>query len=373
MSSARFAARAAKLSFDVLVALVGDAAAASAEARRAFDEAAARHDPLPDGLVSGVLLLPDLLSPILSSLDATHGAAACVCKLWREKWRETEEQRRRLIARTTIDVGMKVTNICADAEGGNLYLYSCYFHQGESINSLLTYDGSEVRKLCDIDYWLLYLAVANNSIYASCGHSIASTPCVRRLRLTNGEPQSRYGGIGHEVTPGPDGALFVCSEGTLLCLDALALTKRFRFGGEASDDEESYFGSLAVGNGELYACHSKDRYVHVFSLTGEPTRVIRGEFELPVLIGFAKDRLYLVEAQQSTQHRPASAGDEDRNGRRILVLTPEGKTLQIYQPEACTRAGQQDICGIEVWKGELLVQFHGKSRPEPRIEVLAGA
>ena len=102
MSSARFAARAAKLSFDVLVALVGDAAAASAEARRAFDEAAARHDPLPDGLVSGVLLLPDLLSPILSSLDATHDAAACVCSQWKQTWQDTEVQRLGLRAWTTI-------------------------------------------------------------------------------------------------------------------------------------------------------------------------------------------------------------------------------------------------------------------------------
>ena len=62
-----------KLSFDVLVALVGDAAAASAEARRAFDEAAARHDPLTarrTGLGRPAVARPAVADPVEPRCDA---------------------------------------------------------------------------------------------------------------------------------------------------------------------------------------------------------------------------------------------------------------------------------------------------------------
>ena len=49
---------------------------------------------------------------------------------------------------------------------------------------------------------------------------------------------------------------------------------------------------------------------------------------------FVKDRLYLLEAVD-LRSGARSPGDEDFPlGRRIFVLSPEGATLQVFQPQA---------------------------------------
>jgi hypothetical protein len=58
---------------EVLVSLVAEACVKSDHVRRAADRAAAQHDPVPQWAVDGVLTSPDLLVPILESLELRHG------------------------------------------------------------------------------------------------------------------------------------------------------------------------------------------------------------------------------------------------------------------------------------------------------------
>merc|ERR1712153_281404 len=79
----------------------------------------------------------------------------------------------------------------------------------------------------------------------------------------------------------------------IIALDAQTLQLRHRFGlGLLSNAQQ-----MAVGGDELYVCDTGSHRLQVFSLTGEHRRSIVGEWRNPVGLCFAKDRLYLLEAE----------------------------------------------------------------------------
>jgi hypothetical protein len=45
-------------------------------------------------MASAVLTVDDLLFAIFESFDAWDGAAACVCRAWRQMWADTDDGRR---------------------------------------------------------------------------------------------------------------------------------------------------------------------------------------------------------------------------------------------------------------------------------------
>ena len=47
-------------------------------------------------MASAVLTVDDLLSAIFASFDAWDGAAACVCRAWRQMWADTDDGRRNI-------------------------------------------------------------------------------------------------------------------------------------------------------------------------------------------------------------------------------------------------------------------------------------
>ena len=70
---------------------------------------------------------------------------------------------------------------------------------------------------------------------------------------------------------------------------------------------------------------------HVFSLSGEHLREVRGDWCAPSFCCSVEDRIYLVEE--------GSEGSEEINeeaGLRIFVLTPTGETMQVYKPTDLT-------------------------------------
>ena len=85
----------------------------------------------------------------------------------------------------------------------------------------------------------------------------------------------------------------------------------------------------------------------------------RGEREGAMQMCFDGDRLYLVEGS------PGGIADRDwPKSRRIFVLTPEGRTLQVYSQKSWLRAGvgsdgrtshERNICAITPWGKKLLV------------------
>ena len=56
-------------------------------------------------MASAVLTVDDLLFAIFASFDAWDGAAACVCRAWRQMWADTDDGRRGL-RQVTLDPRM---------------------------------------------------------------------------------------------------------------------------------------------------------------------------------------------------------------------------------------------------------------------------
>ena len=86
---------------------------------------------------------------------------------------------------------------------------------------------------------------------------------------------------------------------------------------------------MAVVGEELFVCDTGNDRLQVFSLAGEHRRSITGEWKRPAALCLVKDRLYLVEEEDKEV-------DEEGEllyplcGRRILALSLQGDTLQVY-------------------------------------------
>jgi len=173
----------------------------------------------------------------------------------------------------------------------------------------------------------------------------------------------------YNMVLGPEGALFAEGVDALVCLDADTLTERFRFG-EDFFDEDGYLAGLAVFNDEVYAADSSEPCVRVFSLTGEYRREVRGAFHKITSMVCANERLYVAEYPTADEEKDPTR----KCGRRILMLSPNGETLQVYQPEAWS---DSDFCIRDVtqWGPNKLVvtPCPNRNTREPSIlHVLVG-
>lgn len=92
----RFAARLATFTHQELLDFAAEACSKSAEARRLADARLAKHAPLPEWAVNGVLLSIDLLPQITRFFGGVDGvsAVASVCKAWSEAWKQLLDERR---------------------------------------------------------------------------------------------------------------------------------------------------------------------------------------------------------------------------------------------------------------------------------------
>ena len=124
----------------------------------------------------------------------------------------------------------------------------------------------------------------------------------------------------------------------IIALDAQTLQLRFGLG--LLDD----VSQLTVGGDELYVCDTDNHRLQVFSLTGEHRRSILGEWRLPVGLCFAKDRLYLVEAEDDAEDGDTMVPVQ---GRRILVLSLQGDILQVVTHPTGPSARFRSICCLD--------------------------
>ena len=138
----------------------------------------------------------------------------------------------------------------------------------------------------------------------------------------------------------------------IVALDAQTLQPRHRFG--LSLLNETY--GMVVGGEELFVCDYGNDRLQVFSLAGEHRRSITGEWKRPVALCFVKDRLYLLE----DYHYEEDELIKPQPGRRILVLSLQGDTLQVYAHPVETQIFRDRLCCFD---GKLLaaVRYRGFS------------
>ena len=89
-------------------------------------------------------------------------------------------------------------------------------------------------------------------------------------------------------------------------------------------------------------------------MAGAHLREILGEWGGPTHLRFVQDRLYLVEQRPlSSRYGRGRHFSRSRCGRRVFVLTPEGRVLQVYSMQE----GRNDleVVSIEPFGRKLLI------------------
>ena len=151
---------------------------------------------------------------------------------------------------------------------------------------------------------------------------------------------------------GPGSLNLYTSQTEIVVLDSRTLAERRRFGASvfAGGSGAPFRGSLsslalAVVGKELYvAGASHHGHMHVFSFAGEHLRDITGGWRQVDTVLHHYGRLYVSEYAGRGEEPVANEPDIDEEdedtwpeekkqaGKRILVLTPRGDTLQVWKP-----------------------------------------
>ena len=392
--SSRLAARLGQLPHGVLAELAAQLCSDSPALEAAAEECMAAHTPLPHEMVERVLLSPDLVPHILGSLEAEDGAAAVVCSQWLDGWKATNEPRRWL-KQVPLDFPEELLGRQSGAPQGSRVSSSvssrCVFQAGAARFSCIcdelltclrmsaTPDGRLVVHTCNevliLDRSMRVLQRLTDPYLQDVNPltaddtSIFFSPCRWRteggehgvdvLRFTQGleTRAAEYRLVDHHVywsVLAPGGLLFcvmrkrAChpaygdgERDEIIALDAQTLHPRHRFGLGLLNEA----GQLAVGGDELYVCDTNNHRLQVFSLTGEHRRSIVGAWRRPKRLCFAKDRLYLLEAE-GCKEEEEDDGDTTApvQGRRVLVLSLQGAILQVVTHPTEPSARFHSIC-----------------------------
>jgi hypothetical protein len=165
-----------------------------------------------------------------------------------------------------------------------------------------------------------------------------------------------------------------------VALDASNLAVLFRFGEpifkRTLDSRPS--GICVIGD-EVFIGGEEDRTLHVFSLTGEHIREMRGDWREPAELVHHEGRLFLLECPQYEDAEASAADSSNAGGNaiskapgkpgcRVIVLTPEGKTLQVWEDERL-------LLGMFVWRQRLMVlaaSLTGRRRASYTLMSLVG-
>ena len=345
-AASRLAARLEHLSHAALVELCALACTLDAhDSRTAADATLARHDPLPAWAVDTVLLSSDIAPRLTGVMAAQDCAAAVVCRAWREAWRATRKQRRELHAAPPLAtpdfVPSEVTGMVA-LPGDRLCIATSLTSNSRYISTFggLHVLDAQMRRLQVIGDDedgvifgdILGLAASESGLYvAACDPT-----CLCRFHQESFELLTEYNdpdvdqrSIFHPVLA-PGDLLFAGSQidfrHEIMALDALTLERRYAFGRALFFDAAHSPEAMVVVGQELYVGDAMRPCLHIFSFTGEHLRDVRGDWSSPQSLCFVEDRIYLIEVR-------TWAGENVETGRRILVLTPEGLTLQVYTAE----------------------------------------
>ena len=365
--TSRLAARLSELSHAQLLEIAVAGCEAFPEDASRAEATLAEHKPLAKRFVEGVLLSRDLVPHILASLQLEDGAAAAVCSMWTEGWKATSDGRRRL-TRVAFKLPRELLiklNDMAVIPGDEEQLVVSSGHTvhilDRSMRTVTSFRGDE--------HVVKGITADERSIYATR----ESVDSVARLTHDGSEVytyEDPYYYAGHCPVLALGGLLFcVCygeeadeQQDEIMALDAKSLQLCYRFGKSLLKGASG----LAVVGEELFVCDTKNDRLQVFSLAGEHRRSITGEWKRPVGLCFVKDRLYLVESCVDDEYGPCK--DNLACGRRICVLSLQGKTLQVYPvPAEGIRFSGTPI----YFDSKLLVSYVYRDRSRARSAIVA--
>ena len=372
----RLSLRLAKLPHAVLADLAARLCSESPALQAAAEECMATHEPLPHEMVERVLLSSDLAPHILGPLEAEDGAAAAVCSQWLAGWKASNEPRRRL-KQVPLDVPAelihgKTLTLRGTADGQLVVRKRNREHFVD--NSMRILQTVVCETLVGEHEGISYCASTYSGLFADSDDSISryeseNSDALRRS-THDGTVLAEYqieSGFCFACPVLAPGSLLFCAifkrhdggQDEVIALDAQTLQLRHRVGQGLLDA----VGDLVVVGNELYVCDTGKDCLQVFSFTGEHRRSITGEWRGPLLLCFAKDRLYLVEKEQ-TVGLPLPDRTSTR-GRRLLVLSMQGDILQVFtHPTEPTARFQSILC----FDGKLLVSYMYDVIPYTNLE-----
>ena len=368
-AASRLAARLEHLSHAALVELCALACTLDAhDSRTAADAALARHDPLPTWAVDDVLLSSDLAPRVMEKLEVKDGAAAAVCRAWRTAWEVTRKQRRWLHSAqlATPDFEMDDIRGLTALPGDRLCIAT------KQTLHIVDKEMHRLRVIGEED--AIGLAAGDTGLYVTS----PPTQLLRRYDQESFELLAEYRppeqGVGAnvrffcELALAPGRLLFAVAVvdnenrgrgGEVVAFNALTLERRHTIG-HALFMGDNYPNGLAVIGQELYVGDQDHCCLHVFSFNGDHLREVRGDWGMPHCFCFIDDRIYLIEVE-----------DGDR-GRRVVVLTPEGGTLQVYKPGEVGLPVDHEIDNICHFDGKLLVSSSCLDEEIARIVTMQG-
>ena len=331
----RLAARLSHLPHDELVAIAAQGMREGIKTRNMGEGKMALHSPLPEWAVTDVLLSPDLLVSVLSTLALRDGYTARVCKAWQLAWKDKNRGVLRPV-RTIKDGDLsQPTDVVALPDGGA-------FVANKGGDCLQPYSAQGVPKprLCAAVHNLQGLMLWGVSSPVAIALLSDGTAWVIegddselvKVRLADGERL-----IGVEQPEGAvdialvsDSLLVLGHEGGGRIAVHDAATGAFqRFIDPACGDEPLDEPCSMCVHGELLfivdsyhnrivVCrHADGAHVRCIGKAGETQEeregTAPGEFNCPVGVAVGHGRLYVSELE----------------GRRIQVLTLEGLPLQV--------------------------------------------
>ena len=372
----RVALRLADLSHAQLLEIAAAGCEASAEVRNRADAILAVHKPLAQWVVEGVLLSSDLVPHLLAPLQLADGAAAAVCSQWADGWKATSEGRRRL-TRVAFDfpqnlLGTLVAECSADSLGMAVI-------PGGDEQQLLVRSGSTVRILArgrssgtsfELRDGRADIAASQQFLYVTVLYE-NRLYCLTHdgTEVASYEDQRKF--ISCPVL-GPDGLLFCVlfdeddeTQDEIVALDAQTLQPRHRFGLSLLSGVR---GMVLVGE-ELFVCDKDNDRLQVFSLAGEHRCSITGEWKKPTGLCLVGDRLYLTEEDDEDEDEEGDLVNPHQ-GRRIVALSLQGETLQVYTNPVEGHAFCESLCYFD---GKLLVTIRDEESLCVGVVALAGA
>ena len=313
-----------------------------------------------DCAVIEVFTSKDLLQYIVARMAFTDVQAPCVCKDWNAAWTATDSMRRGLRPiKPELDFEAGgCAKLAAFPDGDRLCVFDC---DGQSCDIYKgmgdPYALSEYELEHDLDHlvgpleWFAHCAaVSNDSLFLALSgrefrpsafplrrfdlddFSLAaevmlplSGPSVRCTAMAVASNDLIFAATNHYSLLSQFDALDYVT-----AFDAHTLQERFRFRLPELSGGLRIRGAtgggrtcaMALVNDELYISGAKTAALHVFSLGGQHLREVNGEWLSPERIHFANDRIFLCETQTSLR--------EAKKGARIVVITPQGQTLQVY-------------------------------------------
>ena len=335
----RVGARLRSLSHATLLEIITQQAGASEDALRIAESFAKSLIPAPECMCE-VLLSQDLLPHILSRVPNRSHICKATCKTWRRGWKDTLVRRRSALRLAPLNPWSAETICSFAALDGDRLLVLWEDRGGKERLSIVDQQlrGSQGSVEVDMPGDINRLTVGNDSLYISHDSGVRRIslegPCAlaaHRVLATFEED----GRMLYEMLLSPDGKLLFAAnmpdrpDEPIIAFDALSLRVRSEFGRSAFGQQAgAYAFGLAVMHTELFAGHQDANRIHAFTLEGQHTRTIRGEWSAPQDLCSINERLFLA----ATAATAAEAGSSEAGA--IFEIGADGRVLQTFQHQA---------------------------------------